>query len=60
MMTSFPLGVMFWHNDQVVELLEGDIGPPEAISSSEKVFLHPNVPIHHQIIQHHQALALQV
>jgi hypothetical protein len=46
-MTSFPLGVMFWHNDQVVELLEGDTGPPKEISSSEKVFLHPNVPIHH-------------
>jgi hypothetical protein len=51
---------MFWHDEQVVELLKGDVGPPKATSSSTRVFLHPNVPSHHQIIQHHQALTLQV
>jgi hypothetical protein len=51
---------MFWHNEKVIELLEGDVGNPKAISSSAKVFLHPNVPSHNQISQHHQALALQV
>jgi hypothetical protein len=40
MMMSCPLGVTFWHNEQVVELLEGDVGPPKAISSCARVFLH--------------------
>ena len=57
---SSLLGVMFWHNEQDVEVLEGDVGPSKAISSCAIVFFHLDVPSHHQTIQHHQTLALQV
>jgi len=58
-MMSCPLGVTFWHGEQVDELFEGDARPPKARSSCARASLHQDMPSHHQTNQHHQTLALQ-
>jgi hypothetical protein len=50
MMTSCPKGVMFWHKKQVIELVEGDFGPSNIVSSWCKGIPISNMPSHNQII----------
>jgi hypothetical protein len=57
MMTSYPLGVTFWHKEQIIELLEGDIGPPKAIPSCTGVFLQGACHVTIKSSNHHQTLA---